>query len=401
MATVDELYKQAMDIKAQIPGLTQQTQNNTQVSAIKVPTSSSVSSQTTAQTPQYSNQSVASNPVQFWDIINTITNKANENDKLVGVRQKLFTALYDRPLNDTETANLDPDLQSLLKGDPNMVKSQIEMEIRLLNDKISGRQNTLDQSIKYLTDSYQASIKDAESQRQQALQNVLQNVQIYGGSNLKSLYSQDQIDALKAQGIDIDAMSQSTLAEQKIENTTSADTIETSDGIYQWNSNTQRYDIFVGKGKGTTTTATGELDQTGASVVSSVNELLSSGLGGISGLWQTGWIPGTQASANEAKLKQLINTLALNARSLLKGSGAISDKETQMLQDSVTTLGKIGLSAKAMEAELKKVSGIVRANAGQSVSVQIKKDGKVVDEGLLGRDAIFDALSQGYEVIYQ
>lgn len=68
------------------------------------------------------------------------------------------------------------------------------------------------------------------------------------------------------------------------------------------------------------------------------------------------------AVTTTAKRDQLIGKLSLEARSLLKGSGAISDKETKMLEQSVAAL-KPGMSDEDFKAELKKIRGALNPSS--------------------------------------
>lgn len=144
---------------------------------------------------------------------------------------------------------------------------------------------------------------------------------------------------------------------------------------------------------------TGGLDPIAASTLTLVNELLNTDLGSVTGY--RGVLNLTpKEQALKAKLNQLTNTLAMNARQLIKGSGAISDKETDMLNKSQTTLSTKLLPESNVKVELKKIQGIIRSNAGELVEVSVLKNGKVVDTGQLDRNDIYSALQQGYQVIY-
>jgi hypothetical protein len=178
-------------------------------------------------------------------------------------------------------------------------------------------------------------------------------------------------------------------------------TIETAEGIYQWNQTTGQWDDTGMKSKDAEVESTGELNEIASSAVSNVNDLLASNLDFVTGLPSlSNLIPGSEGSGVKAKFNQLINTLALSARSLVKGSGAISDKETEMLKSSATLL-KEGLSKEATISELKKIRGILNSNAGNMVSVRVLSNGQEIDAGQLSREDIYSAISQGYQIIYE
>jgi hypothetical protein len=85
---------------------------------------------------------------------------------------------------------------------------------------------------------------------------------------------------------------------------------------------------------------------------------------------------------------------------LIKGSGSISDKETEMLKQSQSILSTWNISSDALKKELTRIKGILRQNAGEQVDVEIMQGKNVIDSGLLGRDDIYSALQQGYQVNY-
>ncbi len=166
--------------------------------------------------------------------------------------------------------------------------------------------------------------------------------------------------------------------------------------VTQYNPDTGETKNLGPIGKGTETEPApakpGEIGEISAGILTNVNELLSADLGMVARI--------TNRDV-AGKLNQVIQQLAVNARAMIKGQGQVSDKETEMLKASVTTLQTAGLSQEAIKSELKKISGILRSNSGQNVEVQVLENGKIVDEGILNREDIYDALSQGYQVIYK
>lgn len=143
----------------------------------------------------------------FAGIIDTMRSKLSENNALADTRTKLLNVLYNRPLTADEMTSLDPSTQHLVQsGD----KNQIEMQIRMINDKISGRTQSLDKSVSYITDAYQKTIDNAETQKHDAmtfLTSALTQAANAGMSPkdyLTSLYGKDGFAKLeKAAGIQI------------------------------------------------------------------------------------------------------------------------------------------------------------------------------------------------------
>lgn len=146
---------------------------------------------------------------QFASYLDTMKQKLKEQNDLATQRNLLYTALFNRPLTTEEIAQLSPAQQAALKnGD----KNQAEMALRILNDTISGRTNTLNQSVSYLTDAYQKDLDRAEQAKKDAVSTITGLFEKYAddpaqaASILKGLYTPDQIAALKKQGIDVDAL---------------------------------------------------------------------------------------------------------------------------------------------------------------------------------------------------
>lgn len=98
-----------------------------------------------------------------------------------------------------------------------------------------------------------------------------------------------------------------------------------------------------------------------------VDELLNKDLGAVSGLYGRsglGTLSGPGADT-KAAINQLIGRLTVDERGKLKGQGQISDRETQMLQDSVTRLTTPGLSQDAIKQELMRIKSVLSGEAAQ------------------------------------
>jgi len=189
-----------------------------QPGAINQPSGTGTSGQNTA------------NPANFLDsftfskLLTSMSAPLQKNQDLVDARNKIFTYLYDRPLTEEEKSSLTPSLQRAMESND---RNLIDMEIRLINDEIQGRKDTLDQSLKYITEGYKYSIEEAdklrtesETKRQNAINNVLNFVDKYGdraSEQLKNLYGDSYITQLKDMGIDIESMQKiPTVAQQKL-----------------------------------------------------------------------------------------------------------------------------------------------------------------------------------------
>lgn len=123
--------------------------------------------------------------------------------------------------------------------------------------------------------------------------------------------------------------------------------------------------------------------------------------GAIFGPIQTGYLPFTAGAETANKYDQLKGILSLDNRTKLKGSGAISDFESRTLEKAASSLGR-NLDETAGKKELARIRGVFTTAAGQkaTVSVTDPTTGKM-DEGVLDRGEIDDALTKGYTVEYK
>jgi len=111
-----------------------------------------------------------SNPFALSQAMSIMQGQIANNNGLVNQKNLILQQLYGVPLTDAQKANLDPSLASVLEsGDRNA----IDFNLRLLNDQIAGRTNTLDQSIQTLTTGYNTAIQQAETNKNDAITNVL------------------------------------------------------------------------------------------------------------------------------------------------------------------------------------------------------------------------------------
>jgi len=106
------------------------------------------------------------------------------------------------------------------------------------------------------------------------------------------------------------------------------------------------------------------LDEESSSALGLAEEILGRDTKPITGVMRIrGNIPGTDAIYTKRLVKQLRDKLSVDARSKMKGSGAISDFEAQMLADSVTAL-ESGLKDEDFRAELEKIRGVFAKKSG-------------------------------------
>jgi len=129
-----------------------------------------------------------------------------------------------------------------------------------------------------------------------------------------------------------------------------------------------------------------------------VNDIISNA-GTISGPIQTGSIPFTSGSATANKYNQLKGLLALDKRSALKGSGAISDYESRTLDRSASALGR-NLSEAEFAKELKKIRGVFTTAAGLEAIVKVTSPSGETITSTASRAEIDELLREGNNVEY-
>jgi hypothetical protein len=105
--------------------------------------------------------------------------------------------------------------------------------------------------------------------------------------------------------------------------------------------------------------------------------------------------------AGVREYNQLKSQLALGARSLLKGSGAVSDYEAKVLQDSTSALGR-ELDNDSFKQALLTVRGVIKTNNGQVTPVQVTNPatGETVNTELSGAE-IYQLNSEGNLITYK
>jgi hypothetical protein len=143
---------------------------------------------------------------QFGNVLQTAIDRMNTIQPLTQARQLLMKNIYDSPLTPDEIKQLPQEYQTMVQtGD----KQEMEMGLRLLNDQISNRTGTLDQSINYLTTQYtnsQASLATAKDTLMGHYFDMIKANETAGNSptdsatlaqqQLKTAYGQNTLDQL-------------------------------------------------------------------------------------------------------------------------------------------------------------------------------------------------------------
>lgn len=132
----------------------------------------------------------SANPTALAQAMTAIQSNVANNNNLVTQKNLILKQLYDQPLSDADKAQLDPSLATTLQsGDRNA----IDFQLKLLNDQIAGRTNTLSQNVQYLTQGYNTAVQQAETQKNDAISQVLNYAKANGQKPsvvLNALYPQ-------------------------------------------------------------------------------------------------------------------------------------------------------------------------------------------------------------------
>lgn len=187
-------------------------------------------------------------------------------------------------------------------------------------------------------------------------------------------------------------------------------TIETAQGIKQWDPTTKNW-IDTGFTKAPSATQEAKAlekeekeeakTQQASLALQNINSLISGDrYKAISGVMQTGSVPflGDRAAVNQ--YQQLQGILKLGIRQLIKGQGQISDYEGKVLAEAASDLSRLTNESEMLTA-LKKASGVIRTNQGESVLVRvIDNTGNVIGEGELNGQDIYEAVLEGNKIEY-
>lgn len=111
-------------------------------------------------------------------------------------------------------------------------------------------------------------------------------------------------------------------------------------------------------------------------------------------------MPGTAPQYLKNQVQQLKDSLSLENRQKLKGSGAISDFESRMLANASSALGG-NISPEDAAKELKKIRGVFQTANGGSATVKLTDKSGKSQILTATRDGINQAITDGLTVEYQ
>lgn len=151
-----------------------------------------------------------------------------------------------------------------------------------------------------------------------------------------------------------------------------------------------------------TTAAETAKQQSATQTLSLVNNLLTEGTKGITGIGQNPLnIIGVTNAKQLNEYNQLQGLLKLGIRGLIKGQGSVSDYEGKILGQAASSLGR-NLSNEQFESALKQIRGVIKTNNGQTTAVTVynPNTGEKIDAELTGKE-IYELSSEGNTITYQ
>lgn len=149
-----------------------------------------------------------------------------------------------------------------------------------------------------------------------------------------------------------------------------------------------------------------ETNQTRINAIDLANSILSANTSSLTGVPGAGALLPSNALAKN-QINQLRAMLALENRSKLKGSGAVSDYESRTLNQASSSLGEEGwirssnLSDVDFTNEIKKVRGILTVMNGGTVNVIIRTPDGQTKRGAVNREGLNTAAQKGYTVLFE
>lgn len=280
---------------------------------------------------------------------------------------------------------------SLIRGEQTKLSEQANIKAQTLMERIAAKAAQRNAALQAAQNEYAASVQEQERQDEFARYNQQRQDQLtaptqVGGSLLqydpatgtyKTLYSAPQGPADQPATVqEYEYAKQNGYTgsfldyQRETSNMSSvpgyqAPDIQKINGVdYQWDASTgnwERADVPGSEGAG--------LSDLGKQALSLVGELITDkGREGATGTLRLfGNVPGTPAYDYKAKLQRLQSLLSLDSIKYLKGTGAISDKESAILESASAAL-KPGMSEGAFLAELKRVQDDLKsAQSGDDI----------------------------------
>ena len=135
----------------------------------------------------------------YLGVLNNLNTGLQQNNTLVSQKNLIQKQLFDQPLSASELAQLPPDVRAIVQGGN---QDQMKLQLQVINDSLQGRNQSVAQSIQFLTTGWE----NAQAQKNTEETNLLNYSKAYGVKPLdivKAIYpdllqsmSPDQLQAL-------------------------------------------------------------------------------------------------------------------------------------------------------------------------------------------------------------
>jgi hypothetical protein len=90
----------------------------------------------------------------FLGLLNNMNNVGQQNNQLVQQKNLISKALFDQPLSQQELQSLPPDVAAIVQSGN---QDQMKLQMQVINDSLQGRNQSVANSISYLTQGYEAN----------------------------------------------------------------------------------------------------------------------------------------------------------------------------------------------------------------------------------------------------
>lgn len=141
-------------------------------------------------------------PTSFMNVLQGVKQSYDQNNSLINAKNLLIKGIFTSPLSGAQVAQLPPDIQQVYKTGN---KDAIELQIQALNERIQGGTTNYSQSVNYLVQGYQASLQQAEQQKQDALDTLFKVAQNFVDPKTGTIDTSKMQAALEATypGVDV------------------------------------------------------------------------------------------------------------------------------------------------------------------------------------------------------
>lgn len=151
------------------PGTPEYAQAQANASKTASPSTPSPASDGTIITPS---NPTGMDTTSYMGFMNSLNTNLQQNNALVDQKNLITKQLFDQPLTPDEIKKLPPEMQSVISGGN---QDQMKLQLKIINDTLQGRNDSVAKSIGFLTTSYE--------QNQQDTRTALANLETYATNN--------------------------------------------------------------------------------------------------------------------------------------------------------------------------------------------------------------------------